>query len=82
MTREQLERCPDALEAAADAQDKFNNRGIVLAQDALAPQTDPSFDGKHCIECPSLIPKARRDTGRIRCVICETQREKKAKVFR
>lgn len=82
MVREPAERTTDVLDLAAELQDNFNNRGIAAAAAATAPQTDPDYDGKHCIECFALIPKARRDLGRIKCVGCQEALEKKEKAWR
>lgn len=39
------------------------------------PEYDPSFDGKHCVECDVVIPKARLILNRIRCVECQQEIE-------
>lgn len=75
------ERITEQVDLAAKLQDDFNNRGIARAAAAVAPESDPDFDGKHCLDCPTIIPKARRDLGRIRCVACQTIKEKHQKGY-
>lgn len=36
---------------------------------------DPSFDGKHCVECEDEIPEKRLALGYEHCVVCQTQIE-------
>ena len=58
------------------------------AEDALeearrktAPETNPDFDGKHCIECGEKIPAARLKLMKIRCIDCQSLKEQKTKFF-
>lgn len=72
----------DSLDIAADLQQAFNQRGIDEACRAAAQQTDPDFDGSHCIECYAKIPKGRLALGRINCYDCQNSLEKKKRFFR
>lgn len=82
MTRETEDKSPDILDAASQLQDAFNKKGIAAAAAAIAPEHDPDFDGKHCMDCPTIIPAARRKMGRIRCVPCQTALEIISKRFK
>lgn len=46
------------------------------------PERDPRFDGVHCVEedCEAVIPAARRALGRVRCVDCQAELEKRARM--
>jgi RNA polymerase-binding transcription factor DksA len=72
----------DSLDIAAELQDMFNQNGVAAARQAAAQQTDPDFDGKHCIECAEVIPQGRLDLGRINCYSCQDGLEKKKRFFR
>lgn len=72
----------DSLDIAAELQDAINQRGIEEVRRAAAQQTDPDFDGKHCIECAAKIPKGRLDLGRINCYDCQDSIEKRKRFFR
>lgn len=55
-------------------------RDMAIAQASVQRlESDPDFDGLHCIEveCGDEIPLARLQLGKIRCVPCQTRREKK-----
>lgn len=41
------------------------------ARMANQPERDPSFDGKHCVECRCNIPPKRLAMGKVRCVDCQ-----------
>lgn len=49
------------------------------ARELNRPQTHPDFDGLHCVECDIEIPKLRLDSGRVRCVDCQTDIENESK---
>lgn len=76
-----MPRFTDIIDAAQAAQERLNSDAQAEVQARAAPQTDPLFDGKHCIEpdCGVTIPMARRKLGRIRCVVCQEILEKKGK---
>lgn len=71
MNSERPEKHADRLDLAAEIQDDFNARGVAAASAAAAPESHPDFDGKHCLDCATIIPKARRDLGKIRCIGCQ-----------
>ena len=45
------------------------------------PESHPDFDGKHCIECDTEIPKARLALHKVRCVDCQSEVEKKGQLL-
>lgn len=69
----------DRLDAAAELQDEFNKRGLDEVRKALVEEQHPDFDGKHCVEaaCGTVIPPARLAMGKVRCVDCQSRKEKK-----
>lgn len=77
MTRES-----DNLDIASELQDKFNQRGILESQAAMAQQTDPDFDGVNCLDCDADIPATRIALGRMRCVDCQDVLERKSRSYR
>jgi hypothetical protein len=52
-----------------------------VARRRTAPETDPDFDGVHCIEWAEGIPAARWKLGKIRCIEGQTVIEKQGKFF-
>lgn len=76
------ERYTELNEAAQRQQEATNERALREVQARLQPETDPDFDGKHCVGCWGLIPKARLEQGRVRCVLCQEDKERLSKLFR
>jgi RNA polymerase-binding transcription factor DksA len=72
----------DNLDIASELQDKFNQRGILESQAEMAQQTDPDFDGVHCLDCDAGIPAGRITLGRMRCVDCQDVLERKSRSYR
>lgn len=77
------------FEHAAQLEEQERQRGIKRAQLALLPEKDlrfangnlmyPEFDGESCVGCGDTIPEGRLALGKVRCVICQTIKERKAK---
>ncbi len=72
----------DELEPSADENDRASNAEFAHNQDALErvralakPETDPDFDGCHCVECGEPIPKARLALSKVRGVTCQQRLE-------
>lgn len=42
------------------------------ARGKSAPESDPEFDGFHCVDCGEEIPRLRLQMHRVRCVECQT----------
>jgi RNA polymerase-binding transcription factor DksA len=72
----------DNLDQAAELQDEFNKKGLAEVRKALVPETHPDFDGRHCIECDSVMPQQRIDAGRIHCTPCQSVKEQRSRLFR
>lgn len=51
------------------------------ARQANAPESDPNFDHKHCIDCGEEIPEARLALFKIRCVECQRALENRRRMF-
>jgi RNA polymerase-binding transcription factor DksA len=66
------------FERAAKLEQQEREAALARNEKALAPQTHPDFDGVHCVEadCGEPIPPARLALGKIRCVDCQTRRER------
>lgn len=64
------------LEQAARLEEAERENARVKNREALAPQKHPGFNGHDCIDCEEPIPEARLAMGRIRCVECQSRREK------
>lgn len=50
-------------------------------KEKVAAESHPDFDGECCLDCGADIPKLRLEMGRIRCVDCQTELEKRNKMF-
>ena len=66
------ERSPELGDQANHAQEVFTSAALEGARRAVMPQAHPSFDGRSCVDCGQVIPKARLAMGRVRCVYCQT----------
>lgn len=71
----------DPLDLASDLETDFRERAIKATQSKLV-ETDPDFDGKHCVDGGERIPVERLRMGKIRCVACQEVREQRSKFFR
>jgi len=69
----------DECEIASAYEMEFTQRAIERLQNQMKPETSIDFDGKHCIECESEIPKGRLAMKKIRCVDCQTVLEKRSR---
>ena len=67
----------DNLDIAAGLQQLLNDAAEARVRQMAAPERHPDFDGKHCFECGEKIPVERIRLGRMRCVLCQTAKEKK-----
>lgn len=71
----------DEADQAAIFQQNENDQALAKIKAKLAPETHPDFDGKHCVDCSDLIPKARLKMGKIRCVHCQSVLETRSKLY-
>lgn len=68
----------------ADHADIAGETIAVCQKDALArqaaknaPQFDSRFNGTDCIDCEEPLPAVRLNMGKVRCVGCQNDAEKK-----
>jgi len=71
----------DESDRASAIEAQFNEDALENARRKTLPETNPDFDGLHCIDCDEKIPAARLKLGKIRCVECQTVLEKQGKFF-
>ena len=64
------------FEVAAAREQRERDAGVAAAAKAIRPETHPEFDGKNCVECDNPIPSLRLAMGKVRCVFCQTTKEK------
>jgi phage/conjugal plasmid C-4 type zinc finger TraR family protein len=72
----------DESDRASAIEAAFNADALRDARRKTQPETHPDFDGKHCVECGEIIPKARLALGRVRCVECQSVLERHRKLVR
>ncbi|WP_303784074.1 TraR/DksA C4-type zinc finger protein [Azovibrio restrictus] len=72
----------DEADRASAIEAAFNADALRDARLKAQPETHPDFDGKHCVECGEIIPKARLAMGRVRCVECQSVLERHRKLVR
>lgn len=65
------------LEVASAREQREREYGIERAARANGAEKHPDFDGLHCVECDDTIPALRLNMGKVRCVICQTTKERK-----
>lgn len=68
------------MELADTLAEMQRNVGIEAARNQMREQTDPSFDGIHCIDCEEAILPGRLALKRMRCAPCQTIIEVRMKV--
>ena len=71
----------DEGDQASAFQMRENALALERAKAAMAPETHPDFDGETCVKCGDDIPEARLKMGKVRCVICQDQLERKGKLY-
>ncbi len=71
MTEYTTPRFADDGETASALEFAFNQDALRNTLARIRRGVDPSFDGLHCIDCESSIPKDRLDLGKDRCVPCQ-----------
>lgn len=76
--REEQERSADVIDQAGQTEALFRDASLSSMRGKLAPETHPDFDGTHCVEefCGEEIPAARLAMKKVRCVDCQTAKEK------
>jgi RNA polymerase-binding transcription factor DksA len=71
----------DESDRASHIEEAANVVAIEAVRALVAPESDPDFDGKTCIECGEAIPRKRLDLGKIRCVSCQGVKEIKSRLY-
>jgi len=71
----------DENDRASAIEAQFNEDALQEARRRTVPETSPDFDGLHCIDCAEGIPAARLKLGKIRCIDCQTLKEKQTRFF-
>lgn len=66
----------DEADLAQEQIEMFQRQAIARATGRSGPERDPVFDGLHCVECEIEIPAGRLALGKVRCLDCQTQKEK------
>lgn len=64
------------FEAASAREQRERDIGVAAAGAALRPETHPEFDGDNCVECDNPVHPLRLAMGKVRCVFCQTTKEK------
>lgn len=71
----------DESDRASRLEAAFTEHALEAVRARSEPETDPEFDGEHCLDCGEQIPPARLALGRIRCVHCQHVRERNARLY-
>lgn len=76
------ERYTELIDAAQQQQQENEARALANVRAKLEPQSHPDFDGLHCVDGGEVIPLARLQMGRVRCVTCQEVKDRGSKLFR
>lgn len=70
----------DILDQAAELSQKMGDMALAAARAKARPEQvardDGSWPHPDCVDCDEPIPAARLALGKIRCIACQTQRER------
>jgi RNA polymerase-binding transcription factor DksA len=64
------------FERAAAREESERQAGVEAAAATARPESHPEFDGQNCVECDNPIPQLRLAMGKVRCVFCQTTKER------
>lgn len=78
---ENIQELTDEADRANVIETIFQESALRDAQRRAAPETHPDFDGEHCVDCGENIPQARLKLLKVRCVDCQSVRERYLKMF-
>lgn len=77
---DEAERCADLIDHACHITDMHNQRSVEAARGKSAPEqvrrADGSWPVTECIDCTEELNAARLLMGRVRCIACQTAKEK------
>lgn len=69
----------DPFDLASHQEQLATDNAVALVRARAAPEKHPHFDGSTCVECGDDIPTERLALGKVRCVYCQNEKERKAK---
>lgn len=69
----------DDVDIANAAESLLITKALESHRAKLAPETDPNFDGEHCLDCEEEIPIERLALGKIFCFDCQTIKDEMEK---
>jgi len=79
--QDEQERCADLIDEAGRITHMHNQHYIAAARAKSAPEQVRSEDGTwpvtECVECSAELNHARLLMGRVRCIACQTDKEKR-----
>lgn len=78
----ELAHTADENERATLIEEQFTDAAIEAVRERVQPESHPDFDGMHCVDCAEPLPPARLALGRVRCVVCQEQLERDARLYR
>lgn len=80
-----IEKCADPFDHASELESSFRELSLSEARRKLKPEQEQNEDGTwpvlYCVDCDDEIPEARLAMGKIRCVDCQSNLERKSKMF-
>lgn len=76
-----MDRHADPIDEANALAASLTEHAIAAARLISGPESHPDFDGESCIDCGETIPVARLALGKIRCIRCQSLKERKAAQF-
>ena len=71
----------DEADIASAIEMSFISHALSAHKEKVAPEKHPDFDGESCISCGDTIPEQRLKMGRIRCVYCQEEIERKNNLY-
>lgn len=75
------ERVTDTIDQGGQTAQLFLDASLAGQLGKSAPEKHPDFDGEHCVDCGIDIPAARLAHGRVRCVSCQGEIERKSSQY-
>lgn len=67
----------DPVDRANDVVEVCTAEAERRARGKSAPETHPEFNGTDCVDCEDQIPVARLVLGKVRCVECQEELERR-----
>lgn len=71
----------DEGEIASSIEMGFLAQSLNAQRELIRPETHPDFDGETCVSCGDDMPEERLKLGRVRCVYCQSEIEKRNKLM-